>query len=72
MKPVVLPAAKKIENEIGTVEVAVEKAADKIKIVRILKLKKQLVIPAEYPAYYRLMAEWMGIDKTTLLFQTIE
>lgn len=72
MKSVVLPAAKKIENEIGTVEVAVEKAADKIKIVRTLKLKKQLVIPAEYPAYYRLMAEWMGIDKTTLLFQTIE
>lgn len=72
MKPIVLPADKKIENAIGMIEVAVEKAMGKIKIVRTLKLKKQLITPAEYPAYYRLMAEWMDIDKTTLLFQTVE
>lgn len=72
MKPVALPTVKKIENTIGTAEVAVEKVGDKIKIVRTLRLKKQLITPAEYPAYYRLMAEWMGIDKTTLLFQTVE
>ena len=30
-----------------------KKAAKEIKIVRTLKLKKQLITPAEYPAYYR-------------------
>ena len=72
MKPVVLPTDKKVENAIGTIEVAVKKAADKIEIVRTLKLKKQLITPAEYPAYYRLMAEWMDTDKTTLLFQSAQ
>ena len=72
MKPVVLPTDKKVENAIGTIEVAVEKAADKIEIVRTLKLKKQLITPTEYPAYYRLMAEWMDTDKTTLLFQSAQ
>lgn len=72
MKPVVLPTDKKIENAIGVIEVAVKKAADKIEIVRTLKLKKQLITPVEYPAYYRLMAEWMDTDKSTLLFQLAE
>lgn len=72
MKPVVLPTDKKIENAIGTIEVTVKKAADKIEIVRTLKLRKQLITPAEYPAYYRLMAEWMDTDKTTLLFQSAQ
>ncbi|MBD3592419.1 DUF3857 domain-containing protein [Bacteroides sp. GM023] len=72
MKPVVLPTDKKVENAIGTIEVAVKKTADKIEIVRTLKLKKQLITPAEYPAYYRLMAEWMDTDKTTLLFQSAQ
>jgi len=35
-----------------------------------LKLKKQLITPAEYPAYYRLMAEWMDTNGNSLLFQT--
>ncbi|WP_288359710.1 DUF3857 domain-containing protein [uncultured Bacteroides sp.] len=72
MKPVVLPADKKVENVIGTIEVAVKKSVDKIKIVRTLKLKKQLITPAEYPAYYRLMAEWMDTNKTALLFQSAQ
>ena len=72
MKPIVLPTDKKVENAIGTIEVTVKKAVDKIEIVRTLKLKKQLITPAEYPAYYRLMAEWMDTDKTTLLFQSAQ
>lgn len=72
MKPVVLPTDKKVENAIGAIEVAVKKSVDKIEIVRTLKLKKQLITPAEYPAYYRLMAEWMDTDKTTLLFQSAQ
>lgn len=70
MQPVVVPTNKKIENSIGTMEIAVKKAVDKIEIVRSLKLKKQLITPAEYPSYYRLMAEWMDAGGSSLLFQT--
>lgn len=69
MKPIVLPTDKKIENSVGSMEVTVKRTADEIEIVRTLKLKKQLITPAEYPAYYRLMSEWMDADKSTLLFQ---
>jgi len=51
-------------------EVTVKKAEDKIEIFRTLKLKKQLITPTEYPAYYRLMAEWMDTNGNSLLFQT--
>ena len=68
MKPVVLPTDKKIDNPVGTVEVTVKKTAKEIKIVRTLKLKKQLITPAEYPAYYRLMSEWMDTGKSVLFF----
>ena len=47
-----------------------KKAEDKIEIFRTLKLKKQLITPTEYPAYYRLMAEWMDTNGNSLLFQT--
>ena len=69
MKPIVLPTDKKIENPVGSIEVTVKKTTDEIEIVRTLKLKKQLITPAEYPAYYCLMSEWMDADKSTLLFQ---
>lgn len=68
MAPVALPADKKIENHIGMMEVSVKKAGSRIEIHRSLKLKKQLITPAEYPVYYRLMAEWMDAADTTLLF----
>ena len=70
MKPVVVRTNKKIENAVGIMEVTVKKAEDKIEIIRTLKLKKQLITPAEYPAYYRLMAEWMDTNGNSLLFQT--
>lgn len=69
MKPVVLPADKKIESPVGTMGVTVKKTADKIEIVRTLKLKKQLITPAEYPAYYRLMSEWLDASESVLLFR---
>ena len=50
IKPVVVPTNKKIENAVGIMEVTVEKAEDEIKIIRTLKLKKQLITSAEYPA----------------------
>lgn len=68
MRPVVLPTDKKIDNPVGTVGVTVKKAAKEIKIVRTLKLKKQLITPAEYPAYYRLMSEWLDTGESVLLF----
>ena len=68
MRPVVLPTDKKIDNPVGTVEVTVKKTAKEIKIVRTLKLKKQLITPAEYPAYYRLMSEWLDTGESVLLF----
>ena len=70
IKPVVVPTNKKIENAVGIIEVTVKKAEDKIEIFRTLKLKKQLITPTEYPAYYRLMAEWMDTNGNSLLFQT--
>lgn len=39
MVPVALPVVKKIDNNIGTVEVTVKKTGDKIEIFRSLKLK---------------------------------
>lgn len=72
MHPVVLPADKKVENAVGTVTVAVKRAADQIEIVRTLKLTKQLITPSEYPAYYRLMAEWMDSNESILLFQSTD
>lgn len=72
MKPTVIPTNKKIENPVGIMEVAVKKAVNKIEIIRTLKLKKQLITPADYPAYYCLMAEWMDINGNNLLFQTIK
>ena len=68
MRPVVLPTDKKIDNPVGTVGVTVKKTAKEIKIVRTLKLKKQLITPAEYPAYYRLMSEWLDTGESVLLF----
>ena len=72
MKPVVLPTDKKIENSVGSIGVTVNKTTDEIEIVRTLKLKKQLITPAEYPAYYRLMSEWMDTNKGTLLIQVVK
>ena len=72
MKSTVIPTNKKMENPVGSMEVAVKKAVDKIEIIRTLKLKKQLITPADYPAYYCLMAEWMDINGNSLLFQTIK
>lgn len=69
IKPVVVPANKRIENSIGTMEIVVKKEVDKIEIIRTLKLKKQLITPAEYPAYYRLMVEWMDAGGSSLLFR---
>ena len=68
MKPVVVPTNKKIENAVGIMEVTVKKAEDEIEIIRTLKLKKQLITPAEYPAYYRLMSEWLDTGESVLLF----
>ena len=55
-------------NPDGSVGVTVKKTAKEIKIVRTLKLKKQLITPAEYPAYYRLMSEWLDTGESVLLF----
>ena len=66
----VVPNNNKIENDVGIMEVTVKKAEDEIEIIRTLKLKKQLITPDEYPAYYRLMAEWMDTNGNSLLFQT--
>ena len=68
MKSTVIPTNKKMENPVGSMEVAVKKAVDKIEIIRTLKLKKQLITPAEYPAYYRLMSEWLDTGESVLLF----
>ena len=72
MKPVVLPTDKKIENSVGSIGVTVNKTTDEIEIVRTLKLKKQLITPSEYPAYYHLMSEWMDTNKGTLLIQVVK
>ena len=72
MKLVVLPTDKKIENSVGSIGVTVNKTTDEIEIVRTLKLKKQLITPSEYPAYYHLMSEWMDTNKGTLLIQVVK
>lgn len=68
--PVALPREKQLENAAGSLSVRVESGAGgTVRIVRELRLTKQLISPRLYPAYYRLMAEWAETARTPLVFR---
>lgn len=61
---------KEITNTAGRVRIEVKATGDKAEVTRTLKLNKQLVTPAEYVDFRRLMVEWEDDNHTTLLLKT--
>lgn len=60
---------KEIANTIGKLQIAVKTTGDRTEITRTLKLNKQMITPAEYADFRRLMAEWEDSNNTTLLLK---
>lgn len=67
-----LPETHILENKIGKVTVTVKKESDKMEVIRAISLKKQLITPAEYADFRRLMVEWVDAANTTLLLKMKE
>lgn len=63
---------QEITNGVGTLAMTVQTTGDKTEVVRSLKLHKQLIVPADYADFRRLMAEWEDSHHTTLLLKEKE
>lgn len=61
--------AKEITNAVGTLRIAMKTAGGHAEVVRSLKLNKQLITPADYAAFRRLMTEWEDSNNATLLLK---
>lgn len=60
-------AVKTIDNAAGTVTLSVKKNGSTAKVVRSLKLNKQLYTPAEYTNLRKLLTEWGNADNRIVL-----
>ncbi len=58
---------KEISNEAGVVQLTVVVEKGTVKVIRSLKLKNQLIAPADYAAFRRLVMEWEDSSKGVLL-----
>lgn len=61
---------KEITNAVGTLRIAMKTTGAQTEVIRSLKLNKQLITPADYAAFRRLMAEWEDSNNATLLLKT--
>lgn len=61
--------AKEIANAVGKLKITVQTTGDKTEVTRSLKLDKQLITPADYADFHRLMSEWEDGHHTTLLLK---
>lgn len=61
------PTTKELDNAAGTLRIAVKKTDNGAEVTRSLKLKKQLITPADYTDFRRLMGEWEAEGGTKLL-----
>jgi len=69
LAPVVMPGDRTVSNSVGTVSVKTEQKDGATVITKHLKLGVQLITPALYPQYYRLMSEWYTICTSPLIFK---
>lgn len=63
---------RKINNPVGSLSISVKKENNRLYVNRSLKLKKQLVTPADYPAFRQLMTEWADPNGRQILFKSNE
>lgn len=63
---------KSIDNPVGNMTISIENDGPKIKVIRKLKIKKQLIRPADYDNFRQLMVEYTATNGKCLLFKTIE
>ena len=68
LKAVALPENMTLDTPVGSLRVIVAEVDGKTVITRSLKLVQQLITPALYPQYYRLMSEWYTLCATPLIF----
>ena len=68
LKAVALPENMTLDTPVGSLKVTVAEENGKTVITRSLKLVQQLITPALYPQYYRLMSEWYTLCATPLIF----
>ena len=50
MEPVTRPMEKKVDNAVGTLTISIRPEGAKTQVIRSLKLKKQMIRPADYGA----------------------
>lgn len=60
---------KEIANAVGKLKITIHTTGDKTEVTRSLQLDKQLITPAEYADFHRLMSEWEDAHNTTLLLK---
>lgn len=69
MRICALPETKEITNTVGKLRITVKTTDGKTEVIRSLKLDKQMITPAEYGDFRRLMTEWENSNNTTLLLK---
>lgn len=61
---------KKIDNAVGTLIISILPEGGQTRVVRSLKLKKQMIRPADYAAFRQLMIEYGAVDGRTLVYKS--
>lgn len=61
--------SKEIANAVGKLQITVKTTGNSTEITRTLKLNKQMITPAEYADFRRLMAEWEDSNNNALLLK---
>ena len=61
---------KKIDNAVGTLIISILPEGGQTRVVRSLKLKKQIIRPADYAAFRQLMIEYGAVDGQTLVYKS--
>ena len=69
MEPVTRPMEKKMDNAVGTLTISIRPEGAKTRVIRSLKLKKQMIRPADYAAFRQLMTEYGAVDGLTLVYR---
>ena len=70
MEPVTQPMEKKMDNAVGTLTISIRPEGAKTRVTRSLKLKKQMIRPADYAAFRQLMTEYGAVDGLTLVYRS--
>lgn len=60
-----------MDNAVGTLTISIRPEGAKTRVTRSLKLKKQMIRPADYAAFRQLMTEYgaVAVDGLTLVYR---